>query len=114
MERTEEEERALMMAAPELAREYVIKNDHLTNFHSGEDFEHVVNMITSALQTKHNFGYPGGGFIQSVVNNDLYEALATADSTNQRNIILIVGGLYSIPLWSIEKRAKEITELLRS
>lgn len=49
----------------------------------GEDsVEHVINIGTSILCTKWGIGYPGGSFVQAVVNNDLMEAVGRADSIN--------------------------------
>jgi hypothetical protein len=54
------------------------------------EFPHVKNMCNSILQTKYNIGYPGGGFVQSVVNNDLSGTINRADSTNIKFIKLYV------------------------
>ena len=45
--------------------------------------EHIVNIGTSILCTKWGVGYPGGSFVQAVVDNNLHEALGRADSINQ-------------------------------
>lgn len=48
-----------------------------------ESREHIVNIGTSVLCTKWEVGYPGGSFVQAIVNNDLREAFGRADSVNQ-------------------------------
>jgi hypothetical protein len=45
--------------------------------------EHIVNIGTSVLCTKWEVGFPGGSFVQAVVNNDLHGALGRADNINQ-------------------------------
>ena len=47
-----------------------------------DDREHIVEIGTSILCTKWKVGYPGGGFVQAVVNNDLRGAFDRADNTN--------------------------------
>ena len=47
-----------------------------------EDKNHIVNIGTSIIGTRHNVGYPGGSFVQSIVNNDLQGTFATADDIN--------------------------------
>jgi len=94
----------MMDSAMELARGYVEKNAIRFGFfpRTETEAEHVARMIASALQTKYGFGYPGGSFVTSVVNNDLHGAIANADSVNQRAISLIVAGFYNIGLQEIE------------
>ena len=55
---------------------------YLTN----SDKEHVINIGTSILCTKWNIGYPGGSFVQAVVNNDLMETFSRADNVNAKVI----------------------------
>jgi hypothetical protein len=40
----------------------------------------IINIITSVMMTRDGVGYPGGGFVQAVVNNNLFEAVSRADS----------------------------------
>ena len=49
---------------------------------SKENRDHIVNIGTSIICTQHNVGYPGGSFVQSIVNNDLRGTFATADDIN--------------------------------
>jgi hypothetical protein len=44
--------------------------------------EHIINIGTSILCTKWNVGYPGGSFVQAVIDNNLMEAVGKADSIN--------------------------------
>lgn len=50
---------------------------------TGESKEHIINIGTSILMAKWDIGYPPGGFVQAVVNNDLMRAFANADNVNQ-------------------------------
>lgn len=92
----------MMSSAMELAREYVKKNAIRFGFFNQTEAEHIAQMIASALQSKYGFGYPGGSFVTSVVNNDLHGAILNADIVNQRAISLIVAGFYSIQLKEIK------------
>jgi hypothetical protein len=58
--------------------------NYIPNFvYLGEDDKnHIVNIGTSIICTRHNVGYPGGSFVQSIVNNDLRGTFATADDIN--------------------------------
>ena len=53
---------------------------------NNDDKEHVINIGTSILCTKWNIGYPGGSFVQAVVNNDLMETFSRADDINSKVI----------------------------
>jgi hypothetical protein len=59
-------------------------SNYIPNFYylSNEDKQHIVNIGTSIICTRHEIGYAGGSFVQSVVNNDLRGAIANADGTN--------------------------------
>ena len=66
------------------------------DFENNEDvMSHVRNMCVSILCTKYGVGYPGGGFVQAVVNNDLMGAFGRADSINKKYIGLYVKLLYN-------------------
>jgi hypothetical protein len=45
---------------------------------------HVIKIGTSILCTKWKIGFPGGGFVQAFVDNDLMQAVGRADNINQR------------------------------
>ena len=44
--------------------------------------DHATNIGTSILCTKWEIGYPGGSFVQAVVNNNLMETFGRADHIN--------------------------------
>jgi len=50
---------------------------------------HVISIIASVMMTRDGQGIPGGGFVQAVVDNDLYSAISRADSTSLKNIKVI-------------------------
>lgn len=60
-----------------------------------ETEEHVKQMCFSILCTKHKIGYPGGSFVQAVVNNDLMGAFGKADHINKNFIGLYAELLYN-------------------
>lgn len=43
--------------------------------------QHIVNIATSIIMTRDAIGYPGGSFVQAIVDNNLERAVMTADST---------------------------------
>lgn len=65
---------------------------------SAEDKQHIVNIGTSIICTRHEIGYPGGSFVQSVVNNDLQGAFANADSTNVNALKFYCMMMYNMPV----------------
>jgi hypothetical protein len=83
-------------------REYMEKfgQHYIQNFEffSDEDQEHVVNIGTSIICTRLDIGFPGGSFVQSVVNNDLRGAFANADSVNAQCIRFYVMMMYNISI----------------
>lgn len=60
-----------------------------------DEREHVVNIGTSILCTKWGIGYPGGSFVQAVVNNDLMETFGRADRINLNAIRFYVSLVYN-------------------
>jgi hypothetical protein len=60
-----------------------------------ETEEHVKRICVSILCTKHKIGYPGGSFVQAVVNNDLMGAFGKADHINKNFIGLYAELLYN-------------------
>lgn len=54
-------------------------------FLSQDSNEHVVSIGASVLMTKFPElgGYPGGSFVQAIVDNDLEQAFSRADATNK-------------------------------
>jgi len=68
----------------EAVSEYARRNNHLIPYEIYSDktqLEHVVDIGTSIMCTKWEVGYPGGGFVQAVVDNDLDGAVGRSDST---------------------------------
>jgi hypothetical protein len=57
---------------------------YIPNFESlsEENKSHIVDIGTSIICTKHKIGYQGGSFAQSIVDNNLSRAFATADNIN--------------------------------
>jgi len=64
------------------ARLYVIGFEQM----SIEDRIHIINIGTSITCTRMKIGFPGGSFVQSIVDNDLSRTFATADGTNIKAI----------------------------
>lgn len=62
---------------------------------NNDDKEHVINIGTSILCTKWNIGYPGGSFVQAVVDNDLMETFSRADDINSKVIKFYVHLIYN-------------------
>lgn len=46
----------------------------------GVESDHVINIIISIMYTRDGVGYPGGSFVQAVVDNDLLNTVSRADS----------------------------------
>lgn len=64
--------------------EYARKNNYLIPYEIYTDrssLEHVIEIGTSIMCTKWEVGYPGGGFVQAVINNNLDESISRADKT---------------------------------
>lgn len=59
---------------------------------------HIIDCATSMYCTKHNIGYPGGGFVQAVVDNDLMGAMSRADDINVRALKFYTMFLYNFNL----------------
>jgi hypothetical protein len=71
---------------------------YIPNFEtlSEEGKNHIVNIGTSIICTRNGVGYPGGSFVQSVVNNDLRGAFANADGTNINAIRFYLMMMYNM------------------
>lgn len=63
--------------------------------HKEDVMDHIRGICVSILCTKYGIGYPGGGFVQAIVNNDLMGAFGRADSINRKYIALYVKLLYN-------------------
>lgn len=66
------------LAAREFANENYVINPH------------IVNIIASVMMTRDGVGLKGGGFVQSVIDNDLYGAISKADAECYQHLKLIV------------------------
>jgi hypothetical protein len=55
---------------------------------------HVIEIMTSVMLHRDNLR-PGGGFVQSVVANDLYQAINRADDTCIKYLKQIVAAKYN-------------------
>jgi hypothetical protein len=53
---------------------------------SEEDKKHIINIGTSIICTRYEIGFPGGSFVQAIVNNELTETFARADDVNLKAI----------------------------
>ncbi len=60
-----------------------------------EDVEHIMRIGVSILCTKWEIGYPGGGFVGAVVDNNLMETFSRADSLNLKCINFYVYLIYN-------------------
>lgn len=65
-------------AAEEFALEYGVTSPH------------IVNIISSVMMTRDGKGISGGGFVHSIVENDLFGAVSKADSECYNNLKVIV------------------------
>ena len=65
-------------AAEEFALEYDVTNPH------------IIRIIASVMMTRDEQGIQGGGFVQSVVENDLFGAISRADNECYQNLKVIV------------------------
>jgi hypothetical protein len=51
---------------------------------------HIISIVASVMMTRDGEGYPGGGFVQSVIANDLFQAISRADNECYQNLKVIV------------------------
>jgi hypothetical protein len=65
-------------AAAKFAKSYDVENPH------------IISIIASVMMTRDGQGIQGGGFVQSVVKNDLFGAVSRADATCERYLTVIV------------------------
>lgn len=63
---------------------------------SNEQGQHVIQIGTSILCTKWGVGYPGGSFVQAVVDNDLMAAVGRADGTNIKMLPFYCKLIYNV------------------
>lgn len=63
---------------------------------ASEQGQHIIQIGTSILCTKWGIGYPGGSFVQAVVDNDLMAAVSRADGTNVKMLPFYCKLIYNI------------------
>ena len=51
--------------------------------------DHIIDIMVSIMATRDKSSYAGGGFVQAVVDNNLYLALSRADSDCRKNIFIL-------------------------
>jgi hypothetical protein len=68
-------------------------NATIAPFHA--ERAHVIECGLSILCTKWGLGYPGGSFVQAMVDNDLTQAFGRADHINVNAIRFYVSLLYN-------------------
>lgn len=78
----------------DMGHHYIQHYEFLTK----DDLEHIADIGTSVICTKLEIGYPGGSFVQSIVNNDLRGSFANADSVNAGAIRFYVMMMYNLQL----------------
>lgn len=69
--------------------EYVERNKNLLPLQvqiNPDNLEHVKQIAASIMRTKWNVGYPGGSFVQAVVDNNLSESFGRADIVNRDSL----------------------------
>lgn len=81
-----------------LVEDYCSREMYLTHGFkpTDEEYEHILNIGESILCTKWNVGYPGGSFVQAVVENNLQLAFTRADYINRKYIPLYIGLMQSV------------------
>lgn len=52
--------------------------------------DHNLDIMVSIMCTRDKSSYAGGGFVEAVVNNNLYQAVSRADSENLKVLKLLV------------------------
>ena len=52
--------------------------------------EHNIDMMVSIMCTRDKSSYAGGGFVEAVCANNLYQAISRADSSNLKVLKLLV------------------------
>jgi len=83
----------------EIVKDYLDENEQFNGLHplSLLDKSHIISIGTSILCTKWDIGYGiGGSFVQSVVDNDLREAIGRADETNLKALKFYCQLMYNV------------------
>lgn len=71
---------------------YIPRFDLLTT----DDKNHIINIGTHIICTRDGIDLMSGSFVQSMVNNDLKTAIATADHINQGALRFYVMMMYNM------------------
>jgi hypothetical protein len=93
-----QEERIKKAVEDRLAKEIQLGRDpslFAAVIQSSDTRDHIIRMGVSILCTKWEIGYPGGSFVQAIVNNDLMETFGRADDINVKCIRFYVSLLYN-------------------
>jgi hypothetical protein len=61
-----------------------------------DETSHIIRIGTSILCTKWKIGYPGGGFVQNFVDNNLMGSIGAADSTTIKGFKFFGQIMYNI------------------
>ena len=88
-----------MKMVRDIVSDYMVENDNLIPIQhrlDPEDISHIENIATSILCTKWNVGYPGGSFVQAVVDNDLKGAFSRADTVNRDCMLFYVSMMSNV------------------
>jgi len=78
---------------------YLDENSQLVPFDimiDDESRNHIIDIGTSIMCTKWKIGYPGGGFVQAVIDNNLTEAFSRADEICSRALKFFVTLKYNL------------------
>ena len=51
--------------------------------------DHNLDIMVSIMATRDKTSYPGGGFVEALIDNNLYQAVTRADSDNLRVLKLL-------------------------
>ena len=52
--------------------------------------DHNIDIMVSIMCTRDKSSYPGGGFVEAVCANNLYQAISRADASNLKVLKLLV------------------------
>jgi len=51
--------------------------------------EHIIDIMVSIMATRDKSSYAGGGFVQSIIDNNLYQAVSRADNDCIKHLKLL-------------------------
>lgn len=51
--------------------------------------DHNLDIMVSIMATRDKTSYPGGGFVEALIDNNLYQAVSRADSDNLKVLKLL-------------------------